>query len=122
MLLYVLGNQCESHSVVSDSLRPHGPYSPWNSPSQNTGAGSCSLLQWIFPTRGSNPGLLHCRSILYQLNHKGNHKGIQHCITNYPSTWWLKAIISICDFYCFCSQDFSSGLDGQFCDRSFLRL
>ena len=44
-----------SHSVVSDSLRPHGLYSPWNSPGQNTGVGSLSLLQGIFPTQGSNP-------------------------------------------------------------------
>ena len=36
--------------------------------------GSLSLLQGIFPTQGSNPGLLHCRRILYQLSHKGNHK------------------------------------------------
>jgi len=42
------------------------------SPDQNTGAGSLSLLQGIFPTQGSNPGLPHCRRILYQLNHKGN--------------------------------------------------
>ena len=35
----------ESHSVVSDSLQPHGLYSPWNSPGQNTGAGSLSLLE-----------------------------------------------------------------------------
>ena len=47
-------------------------YSPWNSPGQNTGVGSLSLLQGIFPTQGSNPGLLHCRQILYQLNHKGS--------------------------------------------------
>ena len=47
-------------------------YSPWNSPGQNTGVGSCSLLQGIFPTQGSNPGLPHCRWILYQLNHKGS--------------------------------------------------
>ena len=60
----------ESHSVVSNSLRPHGLYSPWNSPGQNTGVGSLSLLQGIFPTQGSNPGLLHCRQILYQLSHK----------------------------------------------------
>ena len=57
--------------VVSDSLRPHGLYSPWNSPGQNTGVGSLSLLQGIFPTQGSNPGLPHCRRILYQLSHKG---------------------------------------------------
>ena len=45
---------------------------PWNSLGQNTGVGSLSFLQGIFPTQGSNPGLLHCRRILYQLSHKGN--------------------------------------------------
>ena len=35
---------------MSDSLQPHGLYSPWNSPGQNTGVSSCSLLQGIFPT------------------------------------------------------------------------
>ena len=57
------------HSVVSDSLRPHGPRSPWNSPGQNTRVRSLSLLQGTFPTQGSNPGLPHCRQILYQLSH-----------------------------------------------------
>ena len=60
----------ESHSVMSVSLQPHGLYSPWNSPGQNTGVGSLSLLQVIFPTQGSNPGLPHCRWILYQLSHQ----------------------------------------------------
>ena len=60
----------ESHSVVSDSLWPHGLYSPWNSPGQNTGVGSLFLLQGIFPTQGSNPGVPRCRQILYQLSHK----------------------------------------------------
>ena len=55
-----------------DSLWPHGLYSPRNSLGQNTGVGSHSFLQGIFPTQGSNPGLLHCRQILYQLSHKGN--------------------------------------------------
>ena len=45
--------------VVSDSLRLPGLYSSWNSPGQNTGVGSRSLLQGIFPTQGSNPGLPH---------------------------------------------------------------
>ena len=54
------------------SLWPHGLYSPWNSLGQNTGVGSLSLLQGIFPTQGSNPGLPHCRQILYQLSHKGS--------------------------------------------------
>ena len=45
---------------------------PWNSPGQNTGVSSHSLLQGIFPTQRSNPGLPHCRQILYQLGHKGS--------------------------------------------------
>ena len=40
----------ESHSAMSNSLQSHGLYSPWNSPGQNTGVGSLSLLQGIFPT------------------------------------------------------------------------
>ena len=51
---------------------PWTVHSPWNSPAQNTGMGSLSLLQGIFPTQGSNPGLPHCRRILYQLSHKGS--------------------------------------------------
>ena len=42
----------ESQSVMSDSLQPHGLYSPWNSAGQNTGVGSRSLPQGIFPTQG----------------------------------------------------------------------
>ena len=61
--------ESEGCSVVSDSL-DYGLYSPWNYPGQNTGVGSCSLLQGIFPTQRSNPGLLHCRWFLYQLSHK----------------------------------------------------
>ena len=53
---------------MSDSLRPHGLYSQWNSPGQNNGVGSLPLLQGIFPTQGTNPGLPHCRQIIYQLS------------------------------------------------------
>ena len=67
-----LEKESESHSVVSNSLQPHGLYNPWNFPGQNTGVGSLSLLQGIFPTQGSNPDLLHCRWILYKLSHKGS--------------------------------------------------
>ena len=61
-----------SRSVLSDSLQPHELYSirllcPWDSPGKNTGVG-CSREQ----TQGSNPGLPHCRQILYYLNHWGN--------------------------------------------------
>ena len=62
----------ESRSVVSDSLQPHGLYSPLNSPGQNTGVGNLSLLQGIFPTQGSNLGLPHCRWTLHQLSYKGS--------------------------------------------------
>ena len=62
-------SETESRSVMSNSLQPHGLYS---SPGQNTGVGSRPLLQGIFPTQGSNPGLLPCRQILYQLSHQGS--------------------------------------------------
>ena len=65
--------ESESHSVVSDSLRLHGLYSPWNSPGQNTGVGSVSLLQGLFLTQEQNWDLLHCRWILYQLSCQGSY-------------------------------------------------
>ena len=63
-----------SRSVVSDSLRSHGLQPPrllcpWDSPGKNTGVGCHALLQGIFPTQGSNPGLPHCRQIL---SHRGS--------------------------------------------------
>ena len=61
-----------SRSVVSESLRPRGLYSPWNPPGPDTGVGSCSLLQGVFPTQGSNPGLPDCTWLLYQLSHQGS--------------------------------------------------
>ena len=62
---------------MPNSLGPHGLYPAklpcsWNSPSQNTGVGSFSLLQGIFPNQGLNPGLQRCRQILCQLSHKGS--------------------------------------------------
>ena len=45
---------------------------PWNYTGQNVGVGSLSLLQGIFPTQRPNPGLPHCRLILYQLSHRGS--------------------------------------------------
>ena len=53
-------------------LQPCGLYSPWNSLDQNTRVGSHFLLQGIFLTQESNPGLLHCRQILYCLSHQGS--------------------------------------------------
>ena len=57
---------------LSDSLQPHRPHSPWNSLGQDTGVGSLSLLQGIFPTQGSSPGLPHCRQILSRLSRQGS--------------------------------------------------
>ena len=57
---------------MSDFLWCHGLQNPWNSPGQNTGVGSYSLLHGIFPTQGSHPGFPHCRQILYQLSYQGS--------------------------------------------------
>ena len=65
---------CFCFLVTFDSLKPHELYNPWNSLGQKTGVDSLSLLQGIFPTQDSNPGLPHCRQILYQLSHKGRPK------------------------------------------------
>ena len=45
---------------------------PWDFPGKNTGVGCHFLLQGIFPTQGSNLGLLHCRQTLYHLSHQGS--------------------------------------------------
>ena len=59
--LYIFFFFFVSPSVVSNSLQPHGLYSPSNSPGLNTGVGSLYHLQGIFPTQGLNTGPLHCR-------------------------------------------------------------
>ena len=56
-------SQSQSHSVLSNSMWPHGLYSSWNSPGQNNGVGSLSLLQGIFPTQELNPDLPYCIDI-----------------------------------------------------------
>ena len=75
--------ESESRSIVSDSLQPHWLHgiffsfsflTTWNSSLHNTGVDSLYLLWGIFLTQGSNPGLPHCRRILYQLSHKGSSR------------------------------------------------
>ena len=68
-----------SHPVVPYSLRPHGlqpsrPLCPWDFPRKDTGVGCHFLLQGIFPTQGSNLGLLHCRRVLHRLSHTWLYK------------------------------------------------
>ena len=89
--MYLISLACMliSHSVMSDSLQPRGLWPtrlrcPWNSPGENSGVGSHSLLQGIFLTQESNPGLYHCRQILYHLSHQGSPAliPILDCILN----------------------------------------
>ena len=61
------GIQPRSSSLQTDSIPTEPPGKP-----KNTGTGSLSLLQGIFPTQESNRGLLHCRWILYQLSYQGS--------------------------------------------------
>ena len=76
-----------SHSVVSNSLRPRGLkpaglLSSRNSPGKNTKVGSYSFLQGIFLTQGSNPGLPHCRQILYQTS-------LNYPLFKLPRLWYF---------------------------------
>ena len=83
---YGIGKRSEvkvTHSYLT--LWPHRLYSPWNSPGQNTRVGSLSRLQGNFPTKGSNPGLPHCRWILYQLNHKGGPRILEWVVYPFSS-------------------------------------
>ena len=62
---------------MTESLQPHQEAHQaslsMDSPGKNTGVGCHSLPQRIFLIQGSNPGLPHCRQILYHLNHQGRH-------------------------------------------------
>ena len=80
---------CPHHT---NSLRPHELYGPWNSPGQNTGVSSLSLLQGIFPTQESNRGLLHCRWILYQLSYQGSPHS-QYCLIVFSHFQILTALL-----------------------------
>ena len=73
----VLEPGMHARAWLCPTLQPNGLWParllcPWESPGQSTGVGCHVLLQGIFLTQGSNPGLLHCRQILYQLSHQGS--------------------------------------------------
>ena len=93
-------SESENRSVTSNSFWPHGLYSPLNSPGQNTGVGSLSLLQGFFQTQGLNPGLQHCRWILYQLSHKGSPKILEWVAypfssrSSWPMNWTVVSCIA----------------------------
>ena len=67
------------------TLPPHGLYSPWNSPGQNTGVGRLSLLLGIFPTHRLNPGLSHCSWILVPAEPQGKPILSQRSIVSHVS-------------------------------------
>ena len=90
---HVAINQWHHHHLPKDlTMSPSGLVRAWlcltlcdpvdcsspahgDTPGKNTGVRSHSLLQTIFPTQGSNPGLPHCRRILNQLGHQGSRGG-----------------------------------------------
>ena len=72
MCVYVYARSVMSNSLQPLGLQPSRLLHPWNSSGKNTGVGCHALLQGIFPTQGSNPGLLHCRWIRYCLSHQGS--------------------------------------------------
>ena len=74
-------------------LQPHGCSLAmflclWDFPCKNTGVDCHSLLQGIFLTQGTNPGLLHCRQILYHPNHQGSPPKISYSVVS-DSLWPL---------------------------------
>ena len=93
-LLWLIDCVCVSHSVISDSLWPHGLWlsrilCPWNSPGKNTGVGCYSLLQGIVQTQGLNPSLL-----LQPGEGRGQYSGLEnsmdyiiHVITRVRHDW-----------------------------------
>ena len=68
---------CDSMDCSPSDSSVHG-----DSSGKNTGVGCCALLQGIFPTQGSNPGLLHCKWILYHLSHQESPYVFTHTHTH----------------------------------------
>ena len=99
------------------SLWPHGLYNSSNSPGQNTGVGSLSLLQGIFPTQGSNPGLLHFRRIftswatIEALNLKeGDKISLNKAPENTPEE---NKVENVCFTWCQVTEDTPQGWRNQ---------
>ena len=81
------------------------------SPGKNTGVGCHNLLQGIFPTRGSNPGLLHCRWILYHLRHQGSPRTLKRVAYPFsrgsfqPRNWTRVSCIAGRFFTCWATRE-----------------
>ena len=86
------GIEPRSPALQADSL----PVEPQGK-SKNTGVGSTSLLQWIFPTQGQNWSLLNCRQILYQLSYQGSPKSIIKVTNAAAAAKSLQSCPTLCD-------------------------
>ena len=78
---------------------------------KNTRVGSYSLLQGIFPTRGLNPGLPHCRQILYQLSHQGSIYTYTHTHTPIHIYFYIYTHIYMYFFLIFFHFDLSQDVE-----------
>ena len=91
---------CLVASVVSDSVEPYGlqpaRLCPWKSLGKSSRMGCHALLQGIFPTEGSNPGLLHCRHILYHLSYQGSLGKIS-AVAAAAAVKSLQSCLTLCD-------------------------
>ena len=73
MCLGLVTQSCQILSNPTDCSSP-GSSVPGDSPGKTIGVAGRALPQEIFPTQGWNPGLPHCRQILYGLSHQGSPK------------------------------------------------
>ena len=98
--VFTLPSEGVSHSIMSDSLRPHGLppirlLCAWDFSGKNIGVGCHFLLQGICLSQGSNLGLLHCKQILYHLSYREAQERdtlllINLCITKFRFYWLMK--------------------------------
>ena len=96
---------------MSDGWWPHVLYRPWNSPSQNTGGGSLSLLQEIFPTQGSSRCIPHWRQILHQLSYNGSQRMVEWVA--YPFSSRASLPRNWTDVYSLQAESFPTQLSGR---------
>ena len=91
-MLCLVAQLCPTLCYPMDCSSSHTQFSSGreDSPGKNAGVGCHALLQGIFLTQGLNPGLLHCRWLLYHLSHQGNPVCRIYCVNCWAgwSTSW----------------------------------
>ena len=96
-VLCLVAQSCSTLCNCMDSSLP-GSSVLGDSLSKNTGVGCHALLQGIFPIQGSNPGLQHCRLILYHLSRQGSPCGVCVCVMYTKTTPIYKLVIWTLDY------------------------